>query len=188
MKIDEYVEFLIEHNVTQSQLLLLQLVHFGRADLIKKYNAKFPSDDGSMIGKYLTNDLIDKEFIVVTPTGKLKLSEKFAQIFVNKEMAFEELFYNYPLTIKSTGHKILAPTLDKKVLINIYNDAILGSIKEHNEILLDLSFGIENNLIDISIERFIKNRFWESLRVHRIHQKEQELIHQTTDKEFIAKV
>ena len=52
---DAYIKFLIEHNLTQSQYLMLHLIYKNRGDLVKQYKDKFPSEDGTMIGQYQIN-------------------------------------------------------------------------------------------------------------------------------------
>ena len=164
---DSYVKFLIEHDLTQSQYLLLHLLHKGRADLIREYKEKFPSDDNTMIGKIFIDDLVRKGFLAEDNKVKYRLTEKFLQTFINKHTASEEIFDLYPTHFPKDGVNIPLSAMDRNVFANLYDTAILSSVLEHIEVVKDLKYAIKHSLLNIGIEKFVKSKYWLSVRKQR---------------------
>lgn len=171
---EPYINFLIKHNLTQSQFLMLYLIHKNRADLMQKYAEKFPTDDNTLIGEYLIQDLINKEFII-EEGGKYKIGNKFKEIFVDRWIATEEIYTIYPKYFHKTGIDYPLEIMDRGVFSRIYDEAILSSVEEHEKIKQDIQYGIKHNLINISLEKFVKSQYWKSLRSHRIQHIEPQL-------------
>lgn len=167
MNTENYVSFLIEHNLTQEQFLLLILLKERRLDLIKLYKEKFQIEN-SLISKYFINDLIKKEFLVKI-NEQLFVGEKFLEIFINDYQAALEIYELYPSFITlNTGVQVPLKTMDINVFKEIYALKINNDLKEHFKVIEDLKYGIENNLITIGINKFITSEFWKSLRKLRI--------------------
>lgn len=166
--LDQYVNFIIDNKLTQEQFLFLELVYKKRVDLIKKYKDAFPSDNNGMISTYLLKDLINRGFLVTTKTG-FKLGEKYLDVYINIDRAVDEIFEIYPVFVYSDkGVPIPLITMDKKVFREIYLSKIMGNNEEHKEVIKDLKFGIQNNLINMGINKFLVSEFWKSIRKIRI--------------------
>ena len=162
--LDEYVDFLTEHDLTQDQLLFLMLLHFNRIDLIRKYKKSFPNEEGTMISKYLINKLEEKEFIR-REEGNLFIGDKFLNLFVNERQATDEVYDAYPVFILSDkGVNIPLKTMDKEIFKKIYIGKIQGSVKEHNEVLKDIAYGVGHDLLKMGINKFLVAEHWKSLR------------------------
>lgn len=182
---EEYVEFLIKHNLTQSQFLLLFLVYKNRTDLIKKYKANFPSDDDSMIGQYLIKDLKAKGFLIENKNkGTVELGSKFRNVFVNKHIATDEVFKVYPSYYSKDGMDIPLKGMDRNIFANIYENFIMGSVEEHNKIIEDIKYGKANKLLNIGIEKFLKSKYWLTLRQSRLKNVKKSRIKTAHDNEF----
>lgn len=164
---DAYVLFIIRHKLTQNQFLLLYLLYKKRKDLIIKYKDAFPSDDSTMIGNYFTDDLIKRGFIITTDTG-LELGEEFLKLFVGRYEAAEEIFNLYPKYIHNNGMDIPLTIMDRKSFAGIYYDAIGRLYDEHKEVKLDIQYGIDNNLLSLDLEKFVKSHYWKVLRELRL--------------------
>lgn len=165
---EHYVNFLIEHDITQSQFLLLFLVYKDRKDLVIKYKKRFPSTDNSMIGEYLTTDLKNKGFLIENENKELSLSNKFKNIFIDKHIAANEIFNIYPSFYNKGEVDIPLITMDRNIFANIYEEAIMGSLEEHKQVKLDILYGMKNSMLNISIEKFVKSKYWLILRKKRI--------------------
>lgn len=169
----EYLEFLFKTGLTQSQFLLLYLLYKNDQDSINKFKERFPTEDGSMIGKILTKDLIDNGWVKVGYKGKLSVTLKFRNHFVYEEEALEQLLDLYPPFIdKGDGIKIPLTTVDRYQYSLIYNRVIHYSAKEHIEILKDLKFAIDNGYIRFGIAKFIDGQLWKPLRKLRLEDNE----------------
>lgn len=86
---DKYVDFLIDNNLTQSQYLLLHLVHKKRLDLIRKYKKAFHSDEkgDTMIGEYYTKDLVNRGFLVLDENEThYIIGKKYVEIFIQNDV------------------------------------------------------------------------------------------------------
>jgi len=165
--LDEYVEFLIKHDLTQDQLLFLLLLYYNRVDLIKKYKQTFPNDEGTMISKYLINKLEEKGFIRRSEEG-LFLEEKFTNVFVNERESVNEIYDLYPaFALSDKGVNIPLKSMDKRIFGEIYIGKIQGSSKEHKEVIKDITYGIDNDLLRMGINKFLVSEHWKSIRTER---------------------
>lgn len=170
---DRYVKFLIKNKLTQTQFLLLHLLYKKKYNLITDYKKAFPSDNKSMIGKYLTEDLINRGFLIKITDRKGKvtytISEKFLDVYVNEYIAMEEIFEIYPsFYTKENNVTIPLTSMDRNVFSKIYIDKIAYSRGEHDEIKKDIEYGKEHELLVMGIEKFLKSEFWKSLRELRL--------------------
>lgn len=164
--LEPYIEFIIEHKLTQEQYLLLQLLYEERVDLIKDYKQAFPNESGKMISDYLLKDLFNKEFLVKTTTG-FKLGDKFYDAFIDGHKATDEIYDLYPAFINHNGIDIPLIAMDKRVFREIYIKKINGSVKEHNEVKKDIQYAIDNNLIKTGLNKFLTSEMWKAIRKYR---------------------
>lgn len=172
INLNSYVNFLIQNDITQEQLLFLKLVYHERIDLIRKYKNKFPNGEGGMISKYLIKDLINKEFLIPTKTG-FKIGEKFKNIYVDGDLATEEVFNIYPSFILSDkGVEIPLTAMDRNIFKNIYMSKIMGDLLEHEQIIKDINYGVSKHLIKVGINKFLTSEQWKPIRKRRIEEKE----------------
>lgn len=164
-----YVNYLIEHNLTQDQYLLLHILYYREFNILKKFKKAFPLEEGTMIPRLQIKDLVNRGFLVKTSTKGFKLGEKFIEIFVTPEVAVDEVYDLYPAFIKSDlGVDIPLKSMDKNLFKNIYIPKIYGNVKEHKEVLKDIQYGIEHNLIRIGINKFLTSEQWKSFRTRRL--------------------
>lgn len=166
--VNQYVEFLIDNNLTQDQYLLLTLLHQNKLDLIQKYKKAFPNIEGSMISKLAIKDLIHRKFIIPSGKNNYKIGIKFLEIFVTPEKAVDEIYDIYPAFLDNKGVSIPLTSMDKRIFKEIYIPKIMGNIKEHNKVLKDIQYGIDNNLITIGINKFLTSEQWKVFRKLRI--------------------
>jgi hypothetical protein len=155
-----------------------------RKDLIKKYKEKFPSDDGSMIGNYQIEDLLKRGFLVKNEEGRILLGKDFLEIYVDKHIATDEVYKEYPTYFNKDGADIPLSAMDRNVFANIYEDAIMGALDEHEEIIKDIKFGKANDLLNMGIEKFLKSQYWKHLRRRRLEHTEIEDRQTLRDYEF----
>lgn len=164
---ERYIEFITKHNLTQSQFLLLHLMYKKKFNLIKKYRECYPTDNGSMIGKNLTKDLIDRGFLVKIDSS-YKLGDIFLDIYIDDYTAGNEIWDLYPKFIIINEVNIPLTTMDKNLFRKIYIDKILYSREEHLEVVKDIEYGTEKELINLGIDKFINSEFWKVLREKRL--------------------
>jgi hypothetical protein len=182
---DSYLQFLIEHKLTQGQFLLLYLIYKDRGDLILKYKENFPTEDGTMIGKYFIDDLLKKGFLEESlTTGTITIGKKFKEAFINKHRATEEIFDIYPTHFSKDGVDIPLTAMDRNVFANLYDITIQSSFLEHEEILKDIQFGKEKSMLNLGIEKFLKSHYWKVIREIRLSNKKLDNIPTVFDKDF----
>ena len=165
--LDQYMSFIIANDLTQEQYLLLHFLKDERKDLIQKYKKAYPTEEGSMIPRKAIKELVDKEFLIKTEKG-FKLSKKLLNIFVTPEKAVDEIYDLYPsFMLSDKGVDIPLTTMDKRIFKEIYIPKIMGNVEEHREVLQDLQYGIDHNLIKVGINRFVTSEQWKVFRERR---------------------
>lgn len=164
---EEYIHFLIKNDLTQEQYLCLHLIYKNRVDLIKLYKEAFPSGGTKMIPDIFIKDLINKGFLVVK-NKSFKLGKAFLELFIEKHRATEEIYNIYPSFYDNGGVAVPLTTMDMNVFANMYENAIMGSLEEHIEIMKDIEFGKKHDLLKLGIEKFLKSKYWKVLRAKRI--------------------
>ena len=182
--LDKFIKFLTTHEITEKQFLALILSYSKREDLIGLYKRTFTKgkdlltmeDKGVLLQKGLIK--IDR------PTGLTVLSEKFLDIFIDKDVATDEIYEIYPTTMPYQGVEIPLKGMDRSVFATLYQNAIYGSREEHEEVKLDIEYAIKHNLLNIGIEKFIKSRYWLGIRQARLENKEIVNTKTVTDNEF----
>lgn len=175
--VERYLDFIIKHKLTQSQFLMLYLLYRKKYDAISKYKEAFPSDDGSMIGEGLKQDLVERGFIQKVGEGTKAddyvITNKFTNLFfADRHEAAKDFWANYPGFVNIQGANVPLTNMDKFAFANIYAERIDYSIDEHREVIKDLQFANTNNLIRSSIENFVRSQAWEKIRPIRL-QREQ---------------
>lgn len=159
-----YTRFLIKSGLTQSQLLFLLLIKKKQKKLIKEYKKRFPTDDGTMIGKKWIKDLYDNGWITEN-NGIIKTTYKFNSLFLDELYNYRELIEVYPKFFTTDkGVKMPLVTGNEHELSRLYGAKLYGDLELHYEILDLVEYGRENNLLNFGIEKFIKSRFWIALK------------------------
>lgn len=169
IQLPNYVDFLIENNLNQEQYLLLHLLYYREFNLIKKYKEKFPKDSNQLLSKVDIEDLLTRKYLIKIENKGYILGDNFTKIFVTPEIAVDEIYNEYPAFLKSDlGVDIPLTSMDKNIFKNIYIIKISGSVTEHKEIIKDIIFAKENNLIKIGINKFLTSEQWKSFRKQRL--------------------
>ena len=74
--------------------------------------------------------------------------------------------------------------MDRNVFANLYEIAIMGSLEEHEEVLLDIKYAKEKELLNIGIEKFLKSKYWLVIRKKRMDTREIKTTKTKADNEF----
>ena len=133
----------------------------------------FPSGDGSMIGAIEFEELVERGYIKQLNDGtgvkSYKITEKFLIMFIKKNEAIEQILDIYPkFSIGRDGNRYPLTTADEDDLKDLYAKKIKESAVEHLEVMKDLQYGIENNLITMGVLKFISSKHWLALRELRV--------------------
>ncbi len=167
MEIKNVMEFCVKHNIHINQFMVLYLNNGRKSDseILSKYIKKF-SYDGKMTGMD-TNDLLEKGFIEEKDDTYL-VTQKFRSLFTNDD-SFEEVFDRYPAFVKTDkGVPLTLKGSDKYELSKKYHAIVLNSLEEHNELLKDIDYGLQNNLINYKIDMFFAV-YYKELRKLRLN-------------------
>ena len=167
---DRYVPFLIEHSITQPQYLLMHLLYKKRYDLIISYKKRFPTDDKTMIGMVPTLQLITEGFIEPiegleegkpVKAAKYVLTDKFTSIFIDTYEAGNEFWDLYPAY---SSQRYPLTLMDKNEFRVLYAERINQDIAEHHNVMLDLQYAVEQDLVKGKIETAVKSEIWSAWR------------------------
>ena len=164
MKIQNVLQFCIKHDLHLNEFIILYLIDTVDENLLDKYIEKY-SFNWRMTGLD-TNSLIERGFLIVKKkegVNKYSVTEKFRRLFSNEDLFLEEIYEEYPGFVTSGTKRLSIKAGDPYHLSKLYVKAIGGSLEEHNEIKQDLKYGIENDLITISITNFI-NGYYKEIR------------------------
>ena len=169
---NEYITFLLKTGLTQQQFLLLFLIYKKEQNNIDKYKARFPNADHTMIGREETMYLLETEWLALSKTNILIVTEKFTKHFVSdsQEWCLNELLELYPPFIDKGGVNIPLVTVDKHVYSLKYNRRINYSVHVHQQIVEDLKYGILKGYIKFGISKFIDSEMWVPLRKLRLNE------------------
>lgn len=173
---DRYMSFLERNKLNQAQFLLLYLLYKKRYDLIERYKKMFPTPDNSAIGSISFDDLLNRKFITevnnkgVTPdsAAAYELTDKFTNIFIDKFECAKELWELYPSFVLSDGKRFPLTLCDEDKFREDYAKKINFSREEHDEVIKDLKYAKDNNLIKGKIDTFVASRHWLAIRKERL--------------------
>lgn len=178
INVELYLNFVLKTKITQSQFLFLYLIYYRSIDkkkvttLVEKYREAYPSEDGTLIGRAMLNDLVQRKFIIkIKDDGKMsdyKLTDKFLKHFVDKYTAGNEIWDLYPTSLVTATKNYPLTAMDKNLFRELYWTAIKGSVEEHEQVKQDLVWAKENNRIDMKIENFVRSEHWTRLRDERL--------------------
>lgn len=167
----QYLHFLFKTGLTQAEFLLLYLIHKKDQEYIDLYKERFPTGDGTMIGDYNTKRLL-KQGWIIEKEKNLEVTEKFKKYLFDdsvSDLNYSELLDYYPKFFENKeGTKLPLVLADKFVYNSKYSQKVCYNAAEHNEVLKDLQYGIDNNLINFGIAKFIDSNYWEILRPMRL--------------------
>ena len=174
METERYVNFITKHKITQSQFLFLYLLKKKRWDLLRKYKETFPSEDGTVIGRVLRDDLLNRKFIIKIDDNETaasyQIGKEFRAIFVDAYEAADELKEAYPTFSINNGRRFPLTLVDTFEIAGVYAERIGHEVAEHTEVLEDVKYGIEQNLITCGMDKFVRTEFWKVLRKARTNQ------------------
>jgi len=179
MKVEYLIPWLIKHKLTHSQYYLLYCIYHRLNDTMEMYKKAYPNPDGSMIGEYLTNDLITRGFLIKKENGintetrlpkyKYEVGIEFKNLYVKKDVAFNDLLKAYPNRIKDTNGSI---TFAKDIHIGkyseIYFEIIEQNVFEHEQILKDLDFAFRTNMLNYTLLEWVEGQKWLGFRSARL--------------------
>ena len=180
--LDKYVKFITTHKLTERQMLILLLVYYKREDLIGLYKKTY--DVKILITKENKEVLYQRGFLITDDSGNNVLTKKFKDYFIDKDIATDEIFDIYPVSMMHNGITIPLKGMDRSIFANLYIMAIMGSIDEHQEVIKDIEYGKVHNMLNIGIEKFLKSKYWLGIRKARLENKTIIDTKTLTDNEF----
>lgn len=188
---EQYINFLLKYKITPNQFLLCYLLYWDRKEqemaqeegLKRAFVWVYKYHEGvkSIYGKkgWTTeeiNDLIEKGIVRryskasdIYP-DQLEVTDKFV-IAMNTRDNFAELWETYPAFHENfddpRGPKVRLKTANYDQLERIYMRAI-RTASEHIEVMKVLRWCIDNNALNIGIEKWITSRQWkeDAKRMH----------------------
>lgn len=186
LNVERYVNFIAKHKLTQAQFLMLYCLYKKEYSTINVYKEAFPNPDGTMIGQIMKDDLINRGFIARVGEGEnassYTVTDLFTNIFVSDIFhAADEVWDIYPPFMKINGANVPLTNMDKFKFANLYGERIRYDIHEHNQVIADIKFGREHNLIRVNIENFTRSEAWKSIRKIRV---DKQVIQEVKENEY----
>lgn len=171
--VESYLRYIFKHKLTQAQYLFLYLLCTKKLSVIKEYKIHYPSEDNTMLGKAMLQDLINKGFVIVhgdpNDANSYEVTEKFRKLVLQDSMeAADEIWKIYPGFATIEGRETPLTAMDKYRFAQIYVERINYSYEEHQEILKDIEYGRLMGLIRMKIQNFVESQAWEKIRERRL--------------------
>lgn len=164
IQVENYLDFLTDNKLTQSQgLLLFMISDKNKKELVKRYKKAFPPKDGKVIGEYLEKDLIVRNYMREI-NGEFLPHKRFKSNFIHSYLAYEELKRVYPDFYQDKGKEYPLKVIDDDEYSLKYSNRIFKSIKNHEKVMHIVEFAKDNNLINISLAKFIDSKYWKVLQ------------------------
>lgn len=181
INLEAYIPFLVANKLTQEEFLLMFCLYRLKycdisirlitMDLMKKFTAEFGiiEDGRKAMTSYQTKvSLQSKGFLLITGNGKslndLSLTDKATKVFCNEFNAGIEFVNAYPSRALINGVSIPLKTSDRLQMSRLYVNRINYSAAEHLKVMEDLKQGMEEGVVNMSIENFIRSEQWRDLR------------------------
>lgn len=165
---EKIIEWCARYGINLEQFMVLHLLVGKKLRTIKLYANIFPFRNGKFLTDDDKQDLINRGFLVPTDGGFM-VGKAFLSIYVDQFTAGNEIWALYPGFVKS--HKgVMYPlvSMSKQVFRISYWDAIGGSWEEHQEIIKDVQYAIDNGLINFGIQKFLESEYWTKFRQLRL--------------------
>lgn len=116
-------------------------------------------------------DLIKREIVIdVNQKGEkfydcFEIHPKFLRKFVLQVTGFpSELWDLYPYRISKDGFEFFAKTASVEEIAKDYLKAINNKQEEHEKVISDLKWAIQNNALPIGLKQFVGSRYWLYIR------------------------
>jgi len=166
--IDKYVEFLVEHKLSEHQFLLLWLIKTKNTKSIAHYKKHKDFSISEL------DDLIEREWIddfgLVRDNKRtfniydFIVTDKFTNaVIVDEEDAYDELKKVYPKWFNIKGTKVPAITGDPLVMAKLYFQCHKGNKLVHAKIVEITANYFKNKPPVEKMENYIKNKRWDDL-------------------------
>ncbi len=175
MTFKQQLMFMIDNDINEKEyVLLLSMYYMNLDEDIPKLVTKFAKKWGVILNLKQTMFPIEvKEKLV--PKGYLEkvgekyaLTDKFLDLFVGEFIAGQELIEEYPSFAVINNSNIPLKTESRMLLRELYWKTINGVRIEHEEVMKDVQYGIQQNLINQNIRKFIESEFWRDIRKLRL--------------------
>ncbi len=179
VNVERYVNFLAKHKLTQTQFLFLYFNYKEDAKSLMLYKKTFDIPKKvSILSDIELQDLKNRKIVTVESVNSfgnevyIVFDELHRLFFKDIYLVADEIYALYPGFIKIKGNNIPLLTMDRVQFAVLYNHAIGGQFEEHLEVIHDIMFAKENNLINVKIENFVKSQLWLKIREIRKQQVE----------------
>ncbi len=151
MDIENALKFCLKHNIHLNEFIILHLT--GKNDkLLGDYITKFSYED--KLSGINTDNLIEKGYLKQVEGG-YAVTKLFYNLFATEDRFYTDIYNLYPGFVLSDTKRLPVKSGDSFELCKMYMKSIGGSLEEHEEVIEDLKYGIENNLITFSITNFV---------------------------------
>lgn len=174
LNVDELVPFLIEKGLTIEEFLILHMKHLSKKALTRAYKDKFFKKRKKMLTNEQRERLIKLGYIKkddTVPDGSHFITEKFEELYGDSFTMAQEIWNIYPGYTSIDGKKIPLMNTSITSFREQYHTAIEGLLHEHQEVLLDTKYGVENDMICVKITNYILSKGWLQIRPFRLEQK-----------------
>jgi hypothetical protein len=161
------VQLLTDMALTGNQYVFLVCVYHNDAALLSEHKtaiAPLP-----LIMSDEIKDLQRRKFIEKGEVG-WKAGPALVDMLGEKDVyeMYNEFFNTYPSFTKIEGRNVPLKIVDQKKMGIIYGDLI--SRENHADIMADLEYAIDNNLINMKIDKYITSGYHTTIRTLRLEQ------------------
>lgn len=167
--------FMLDNNINEKEYVLLLSMYYMNIDddvpkLVTRYAKKWGvviNLKPAMYPREVKEGLVMKGMLD-RAEDKYILSDKFLDLFVNDYIAGQEVIDEYPGFATINGVRIPLKTESRIVLRELYWKTINGLRKEHEEVMKDIQYGIQEGMLNQNIRKFIEAEYYRDLRKLRV--------------------
>lgn len=177
--LQRYVNVLIELDIDSTQLLFLLIIHNREFALL--YQIK---NEGQGFDEDSLTDLEEKGLVVNNNINRndyyadhYEVTELFKEKFFYATMQDAEQFWDeYPSFITINGKRTTTKAVNKQELLRWYHNTVTPAY-DHQKIMDALYYAIDNQLINMRIDKWLQAESFKDIWKIMANRKEQELPH-----------
>jgi hypothetical protein len=163
--LEDYVGFLCKHNMSADQFLFCCLIHEGKFPLIYQlFNERGGFDKDELANLEERGYVINTNKANETYADMYEVTELFRnEIYGEKYSMWKEFTDTYPKYISIENRRLPAQSTDLDALQSVYLNKTKRSIKQHKKIMDILKYAVENDHINMGIDKWVRGEQWKAV-------------------------
>ena len=159
----QYVNYLVKHQINDKMFILCYLIYLKDSKLLNEYKALIKKYDGIVLTEQQKDLLVRKGFLV--RNGKnYSVGAVFKSIINDKNKNVSKFYNLYPSFAVGKDKTYPLKGVDFSIIAEIYNSVVGVLDTDSEELLKDIEYGIENNIVFGRIDKFLTTKQFLEIR------------------------